>query len=517
MIILFLSAACVRTEPATQSVAQTPSGATASSDSTVVPSTVTSNPTEMATTTRETASMPVFIRGDCRFSSPTGSVDCGDLIVAEDRGQPDGATVTIHVAIFHSYSSNPEPDPVVYLMGGGGGDALGNAAYYLNAVGNTIRASRDFIMYNQRGTRYDEPFLECPGEAVFMRALDAEDISQEESDDRTEAFMLECHNNLVEQGIDLSLYNSVTNADDLNDLRIALGYEQVNYYGTSYGTRLGLTLMRYHPDGIRSVILDSVLPPQVDYPSEVITSFMGAVNRIFESCSENKGCRDKYPQLEETFFQVIDELDREPVSIQIDDRNVIVDDDLFLDSIYIFLHPATALPDIPYAIYSAHEGNFEPLEWAFEYITSYSDSVATGVFYSSVCREEVVFDSYENTLTAAADYAPQVADFYAGPSFYETCEWWQSGEADPVENEPVISDIPTLIFSGYYDPITSPQWGQRAAETLSNSYSYEFPNMGHGVMRSDECAKRIGIEFLDDPWNEPDASCIDRLTSPDFK
>jgi pimeloyl-ACP methyl ester carboxylesterase len=517
VIILFLGTACVKTESATTSVPPTAPATTAPIKPTDVLPTVTSHSTETATPTVEMVPMPVFVPVDCRFKTPPVPAECGDLIVLEDRDQPDGATVTIHVAIFRSYNPNPAPDPVIYLMGGGGGNALGNAAYYLNAVGNTILASRDFIMYNQRGTHYNEPFLECPGEAAFMRALDAEDISKEEYDDRTEAFLLECHNNLLKQGINLSLYNSVTNAADLNDLRIALGYEQVNYYGTSYGTRLGLTLMRYYPEGIRSVILDSVFPPQVDYPSEVISSFMGAVNRVFKTCSEDISCRDKYPQLEETFFQVIDELDRNPVSIHIDNHKVVIDDDVFLDSIYMLLHPATSIPDIPYAIYSARDGNFEPLEWVFEYITSYNDSVATGVFYSSVCRDEVGFDSYENALVIAANYPPQVASFYAAPSFYETCEWWQSGEADPMENEPVVSDIPTLIFSGSYDPITSPEWGQRAAETLNSSYYYEFPNMGHGVMRSDECAKRIGMEFLDEPLAEPDASCIDKLTSPDFR
>jgi len=458
-----------------------------------------------------------FEPAGCRFETSATKVECGYLTVPQDRADPDGRTVSLHVAIFRSTSPSPEPDPVIYLMGGGGGNALGAADYYLRTVGKSIRESRDFIMYNQRGTHYNEPFLACPGETAFQKRLDAEEISQEEAAAQEEAFLLDCRDQLLEQGVDLAQYNSVTNAADANDLRIALGYEQVNYYGTSYGTRLALTLMRYHPEGIRSVILDSVFPPQVDYPSEIITSMVDAVNRLFEACSLDATCSKKYPELEGTFYQTIDALKASPGSITLDGRKVVVDDEVFLDAIYMALHPASALPDIPRAIDSASRGDFGPLRWAIESLSSYSENVATGVYYSSVCRDEVLFDSNEHALEVVTRYPPQWADYYDLSSFFRACEAWGVGVADPVENEPVASDIPALVFAGYFDPITTPEWCQRAAETLSNSYYFEFPNVAHGVMRSDECALRIGLAFLDDPWTEPDASCLHRLTVPDFR
>jgi pimeloyl-ACP methyl ester carboxylesterase/dipeptidyl aminopeptidase/acylaminoacyl peptidase len=470
-----------------------------------------------AAPTREIAPSPVFKPGPCRFNTPSVPAECGDLIVPEDRGDPDGATVSLHVAIFRSSSPNPEPDPVIYLMGGGGGNALDAADYYLRTVGNKIRESRDFIMYNQRGTRYNEPFLECEGEAAFRRELDAQDLSRQEADARNEAFLRDCRDTLLNQGVDLAMYNSVTNAADANDLRIALGYEQVNYYGTSYGTRLGLTLLRYHPEGIRSVILDSVFPPQVDYPSDAISSMTDAINRVFETCSEDASCSAKYPNLEETFYQIIDNLQAEPGSIAIDGRQVVVDDEVFLNAIYMALHPASAIPEIPGAIDAASHGRFEPLQWAIESLESYSENVATGVYYSSLCRDEVGFDSNENALAIVSGYPPQYAAHWDLSSFFATCDWWGAGEADPIENEPVVSDVPALIFAGYFDPITTPAWCRRAAETLNNSYYYEFPNMGHGVMRSDECALQIGLEFLNDPLTAPDASCLDEIAGPEFR
>ncbi len=479
--------------------------------------TPTPTPEPSPTPTEASLYQPAFVPGECRFSTSEAAVECGDLIVPEDREKPDGATVSLHVAVFRSYSPNAEPDPVIYLMGGGGGNALGMTEYYLRTVGNSIRADRDFILYNQRGTHLNEPFLGCPGELAFQRELDSQELSREEEDARSEAFLLGCRDSLLAQGIDLTMYSSVASAADANDLRLALGYKQVNYYGTSYGTRLALTIMRYYPESVRSVILDSAFPPQVDYPSDVISSFVASVNRIFATCSADATCSNRYPNLEETFYQTIDDLAANPALIVIDGHTVIVDAEVFMDAIYMALHPASGVPGVPFAIHSADQGDLDPLRWAIESLEGYSENVATGVYFSSLCRDEVGFDSYEHSLEVAANYPSQWADYFELSSFFRTCQFWGAGEADPVENEAVVSDVPALVFAGHFDPITTPEWGQLAAGTLSNSYYFEFPNMGHGVMRADPCALRIGLQFLDDPLNEPDASCLAELTLPDFR
>jgi pimeloyl-ACP methyl ester carboxylesterase len=87
----------------------------------------------------------------------------------------------------------------------------------------------------------------------------------------------------------------------------------------------------------------------------------------------------------------------------------------------------------------------------------------------------------------------------------------------PEKEMRLSSDVPALIFAGHFDPITPPEWGQLAARTLSRSFFYEFPNLGHGVMDSNRCALEIGLQFLDDPTTEPDTSCMDDLSGPDFR
>ena len=221
--------------------------------------------------------LPRFVESDCRFEIPAGNVLCGDLFVLEDRTKPDGNVVTLHVAIFPSDSSDPLPDPVIYLMGGGGGDALGAAGFYLGAVGAQIQADRDFILYNQRGVKGNEPYLACPGEDHFWQIINSQNLSKAEKERREYDFLMDCRHHFTDLGLNLDLYDSVTHAADLADLIRLLGYDQANIYGTSYGTRLGLTAMRHYPDLIRSAILDGVLPPQINFPSDAITSFVVSV------------------------------------------------------------------------------------------------------------------------------------------------------------------------------------------------------------------------------------------------
>ena len=316
-----------------------------------------SQPKETSTPAKTGPDLPYFQTGECRFQVPSGKVICGDLFVLEDRANPDSPVVSLHVAVFPSFSSNPEPDPVIYLMGGGGGDALGAAGFYVGAAGNRVRAERDFILYNQRGVKRNEPYLACPGEGEFQTKLNSFVHTKPEADELEYDFLMNCRDHLQEQGVNLGFYDSVTHAADLADLVQTLNYEQANIYGTSYGTRLGLTFMRHYPELVRSAILDSILPPQINFPSDAITSFVAATENLFTACAAQEDCDQKYPDLEVEFYSTIDELKANPATITIGDEEVVLDHILYLDAIYMLLHPPDALPQIPRTIHNAYRAN----------------------------------------------------------------------------------------------------------------------------------------------------------------
>jgi pimeloyl-ACP methyl ester carboxylesterase len=136
------------------------------------------------------------------------------------------------------------------------------------------------------------------------------------------------------------------------------------------------------------------------------------------------------------------------------------------------------------------------------------DDFSGGMYYSIICREEVPADSYETALELAADLPSQIQDHYVSPAMTTICETWESGLVMPTGKEPVVSSIPALVLTGQYDPITPPSYNRVVAETLENSFFYEIHGIGHGAMRGNVCALEIGLQFLDDPTTEPDASCI---------
>jgi Tol biopolymer transport system component/pimeloyl-ACP methyl ester carboxylesterase len=458
---------------------------------------------------------PLYEPADCQFpESRDSEIECGYLTVPEDRNQPTGPEIRLHVAILKSTSPDPQPDPVVHLVGGPGGSLLDDVEPYLSRGGDEILEKRDYVLFNQRGTHYAEPFLECPGRTELQWELAGQGLTLEEQNRREAVFLLDCQEDLLDQGINLSAYNSAENAADVNDLRIALGYEQINLYGISYGSRLALTMMRDHPEGIRSAILDGVLPPQANLNEEITLNAYRALNAVFEDCAADAACSQAYPDLEATFYQVVDELNTNPLSLQLSEGTVVVDGYAFVEAFFRLLYSTDAIPWIPFLIEQASHGEYPE---ASIFAVPDRSTRGTGMHYSVWCREEVAFESREEALAFAADLPSVFSDLFADAYDWAVCAAWEAGVADPIENEAVVSDIPTLVLSGRYDPVTPPAWGRMAAETLAHSFVYEFPNTAHGAIRSNRCALEIGLQFLDDPTVEPDASCRDELGSPTFR
>jgi pimeloyl-ACP methyl ester carboxylesterase len=492
----------------------TPTPEIASTEIMVETQTATTAPT---TTPTSEVSLPAFEPSSCQFGySESVQVDCGYLIVPENRNKPDSPPIRVHVAIFRS--DNPKPEPVIYVAGGGGVNQLAQSDYYLNAVGYEILREHDFIMYNQRGSHLNQPSLVCPDASDLFWNMAKQGLTAHERADQRIMKRLECHDDLIAQGIDLSGYNTVETAADVNDLRIALGYDKVNLYGTSSGTRTILTIMRNHPEGIRSVILDSVYPPQVGLYSTVSLSAYRVFSLLFEECRADPECDQKYPNLEALFYRTVDELNVNPASVTLSRGDVWVDGDIFMEALYTSFFSVDDIRLAPARIGLASQGSYSGLRSWYEGLLSDSGTfMAMGFEWSMMCNEEVPFESYELGRQLAADIPAQVGDYF--DSYYEftLCESWQSGQADPIENTAVVSDIPALILAGQYDPVTPPEWSRLTAETLSHHYYYEFPGLSHGIMRSNQCGLNIGLQFLADPSIEPDASCIDNLPVLDFE
>jgi pimeloyl-ACP methyl ester carboxylesterase len=470
---------------------------------------------------------PEFIDTACpsvlELSTST-TVRCGVLIVPEDRSDPAGPQVELAVVVLESLAVQPAPDPIFYLEGGPGGTALLDLDSWADLG---FLDNRAMVILAQRGTAFSTPDLNCP---------EVDDDDYDELIDALDA----CQERLLAEGVNLAAYNSTANAADVADLRQALGYEQINLLGISYGTRLALTVLRDYPDQLRSVVLDSPFPPEVDPNGEDLANMVRSLNLLFGDCAASSACDAAYPELEPVFYDLVADLNEEPAVLTLLDpedseafEETVSGDDL-LEAVYQAFYDTAAIPELPAMIAFMAEGDFELFVEIAERgelarggrqdeAPDADDALAVdedseGMYYSVHCHEEMPFTDRATFDQALTEAAPELSD-WAIATFEEEhalCALWESGEADRRENTPVRSAVPTLVLAGEYDVATPPAWGQRAAAGLSNSFSYEFPGHGHGISVDDGCPTAIALAFLDDPTSEPDASCLAEIGTPDF-
>jgi pimeloyl-ACP methyl ester carboxylesterase len=459
----------------------------------------------------------------CEFPVPAGvSVECGWLSVPENRASPqNGREVRLHVAIFRSTRPNPPPDPIVYLEGGPGVDALERLPLVFDVWFRPFLANRDFILYDQRGTGYSTPSLACPELTKLSFDMLPMDIRADESSRLWKEAALKCHARLVAEGIDLKQYNTLTNAADLEDLRLALGYEQWNLLGSSYGTRLALTAMREYPQGIRSVVLDSTRPLQIN-ESQTPADAERAFQTLFRGCAVDPTCDAAYPDLERVFYDLVEQLNTKPVTVPGIDPftgrtyEVLINGDTMISTLFQAMYSTEIIPLLPRAIYdAARKGEFDLWVRLIMNNVSQSDYFSYGVMYSARCYDEILFETRED-LARADEAFPHQQDVFDMASFWDICDAWGVGSAPPVENQPVRSAIPALILAGAYDPATPPDDGRAAAATLQNGFFFEFPASGHGVVLDGGCPLSIAFAFLDHPQRKPDATCMAQLEGPAF-
>ncbi len=446
-------------------------------------------------------------------------VSCGYVSVPERHANPEGGQINLAVMIIKAVEENSQSDPLFFLQGGPGGSTIDTYADILLTI-RPVFSNRDIILFDQRGALYSQPSLVCDEYNELLMETIEKDIPDEEYLQMEAEVFRACRERLISQGVDLSAYNSLENSADIQSIRQALGYDQINLYGVSYGTLLALHTMRFFPDNLRSVVLDAVVPPQINFLTEVPQTAQRAFSYLFESCSNDVDCSKAYPDLENRFFNLVDVLNQNPLRIPLTDPDngntyrVLLDGDTFLDGMFQFLYIGDFLPAIPKVIADAENGEFDLFARIFS-ILVFDRTYSYGMYFSVLCSEDADFSPEGVSFEGVH---PQLADSQADDAsqFLKTCELWQVEALTSIMDEPVSSQIPVLILSGGFDPITPPENGLEAAKTLPNSFVVEFPTGGHGAALDGDCQDQIIQSFLDAPDQAPDTSCVDPIEKMGF-
>lgn len=450
---------------------------------------------------------------DCQLTYPGVSIpvqaQCGKLTVFEDRQAASGRTIDLNLAVLPSISRSPEPDPLFFLTGGPGQAATESFVTVANAF-ERIRQKRAIILVDQRGTGQSNP-LDCP---------ESPESTGDEDTDRqaVESWLRTC---LSELDANPALYTTSIAMQDLDDVRQALGYEKINLYGLSYGTRAALTYLKMYPQQVRSVILDGVVPQDEALGLEVAADAQRALDQLFGRCTADSACSQAFPDLPAKFQGLMDQLEEAPVEVT------------FTHPVHggLETHPYTSVelastvrllsytPEtsalLPLLIHtSASQGRFDLLAAQSRLVSEdLSQSISFGMNLSVLCAEDFPFMD-----AAAAEQAAQGS--YLGNIQYEElaamCAIWPKGEVPADFKSPVAVDVPVLLLSGEADPVTPPENAEQVAATLPNSLALVAGGQGHNVIFRG-CMPRIAYDFIQSASVEGlDTACIEQIKPAPF-
>ena len=453
------------------------------------------------------ATRPAIALDSCRLPGVDTAAKCGSYKVWEDRAAKSGRRIAIDIAIVPARARSRDADPIVILAGGPGQGAVSLASQVMPLFAR-LNDTRDVVFIDQRGTGNSNP-LDCDEEQQ-------QPLQQLFEDALPEKLVAQC---LGKLDADPRLYVTSIAVEDIDEVRAALGYEKVNLWGGSYGTRMGLEYLRRHGDHVRTVVLDGVAPANMKLPLSFVADGDAALQRLIEACERETRCAQIYPHLAQTIATLRGELARRPVRAAIQDprtgerETISVNENVFLSGLFRPLYVAELASLLPLGISAAAQGDFNPLlAQNLEFADDVSENLSIGMHLSVICAEDI-------PRITPGDLAKLGKSFFGRAlvdDFVRACKVWPRGEVPKDFYEPVRSDVPALILSGGIDPATPPRHGDQVAAGLPNARHFVAPQVGHGVSMHG-CAPRL-IESFVRAGNarQLDGRCLERIPRPLF-
>lgn len=449
------------------------------------------------------------------------TAECGYLSVLEDRSRPEGRRIRILVTRAPAVSATPKPDPIVYLSGGPGGAGSFEVAFM---VQHGLNAERDVYFVDQRGTHHAQPLLACP--EVEQYFYDA--VSLPFAADSTKALgaaaLEACRDRLAATGANLGTYNTTENAADIAQLRVALGIRSWNVYGVSYGSKLALSLLRDHPQGIRSVVLDSVSPPNNNIAETWWSAPASSFKAMFAACAAQPACAAAYPTLQADFGPTVNRLDATPAVVHLTDLSgaavdVNVDGFSFVYTLSMASERGDGA-DIPKMMADMARGDAASVAAKYLELRGPPELIGLGGYalaYTVFCAEHANLTTEARALAHAQAVLPGLPERVLriqpkqGRLFTE-CPIWNVATAPAAAGAAAVSDVPVLIMEGTFDAATAPEWVGLVTPGLKNSQLVPFPFTGHSVLGKSQCALAVMSSFLDNPSQPVDAACAAQIT-----
>lgn len=409
----------------------------------------------------------------CAGERAGARAECGQLLVPENRTTGLGRRIPINIIVLRAEQRGART--ALFLLAGGPGQGSTSMTLTANSWMAPLRASMDMVLMDQRGTGGSNA-LPCETDIATNPAAAFGHVRDPDMIKRCLA--------ALQPRADLTQYTTDAAVADMEDLRVALGYDSIAMYGGSYGTRIAQAYLRRHPDRTRAVVIDGVLPFDVGGPLSYARSLDGSIDRMLANCRETPACQQANPSLAGDLDRILKRLDQAPAKATVrpsssDAVTVTMTRGDFLYAMRGMLYNPGAQDQLPPLItQAAATGDlsvFAQRYWSRA--VSMTHEISYGMHLSVLCPEDV------NVLTdariKAETGATRIGDYIVN-EYRVACALWPKATVAPDFRTPVTARVPVLLVSGKYDPVTPPEFGERIAKSLPLARTIVVSTSGHG-------------------------------------
>lgn len=407
------------------------------------------------------------------------------MVVAEDRERPNGRMVDLNIVVLPTRASQRAHDALFVLAGGPGQAATYNIDFYAE-IFDSVRAERDVVLLDQRGTSGTHR-LGCELFADDPHTL---------LGDRFNPLAAERCVRFWQDSVDLRCYTSLDAVEDLEAARRSLGYEHIDLFGTSYGTRVAMLYMKAHPDRVRCAILKGTVSFDLSPHDDV----QHALELLFEDCERDSACQARFPLLRDRFHAWM---------MRVEAGGVMAMDSVPLTSAFVWstirsvLQNTSASTGLPRMLDRACSGDAGPLvDIGLRSRKALAAVVSGGVAFSVFCSEDVALHP----------------DAAIGPDpLGKACQNWPVRALPASFTELPMSDIPVLFVSGALDPATPPRMADEVMRSFTNARHLIVPKGSHSYAGLSPCLDGIMAAFIAkaDP-STVDVRCTEAIVRPAF-
>ena len=438
----------------------------------------------------------------CHLPGVEEALRCVSVPVALDYARPAGARLNLHVTVAPAYRESARPDPL-FVLAGGPGEAGSDVLPLLNNTFRRIRATRDIVFIDQRGTGLSGK-LSCDDSKASEATM---------TEQQLEAEVLAC---IAAMKVDFAAYGTANAARDIDQVRRALGYGKINLFGGSYGTRLGQAYARAFPAQLRSMVLDGVAAPEQIIPAGGRDG-QAALDALFRQCAAEQACQRAFPALRADFAALSAKVAAGNVKVEVADPRtaepirLTMNSGRFLHTVHSILYsPADSLR-LPFLIHRAAKGRWEPFVARRNVAADFSasGSIALVLHLAVICAE----DFPRLTPALRADDASALT----APVLSRLPALCKAIDVAPVPlPAPTTIEAPVLMLSGALDPVTPPRRAEAAGRHMARAQHLVVTNAGHGIAQLG-CTPRLLREFFDNPAAPVKADCLKDIPVPGFQ